>query len=207
MNISLNHSSHTTVLRSYLGTLILSEEWLRLQSWPKTKAAKVAMQYTGKLNIRDMLQKRQFRKTRDNAHYAAALYRYIREYALKLREYCTMVSIDDKHRLKVGEPGFPVGAAERGRCVMVCAGTTFEVGDHDFTKFSIIPSVVLLIDIPERIDDSWHQEQVLVGFKDAAFESSSPYVMPLNCPGYSEAKKSTANLFYLCTVMVDPTTE
>ena len=58
--------------------------------------------------------------------------------------------------------------------MMVCAGTTFEVGDHNFTKFSIIPSVVLLIDVPERIDDSWYQGQVLVGFKDAAFESSSP---------------------------------
>ena len=94
------------------------------------------MQYTGRLNVRYMIQKRQFRKTHDDAHYAAALYRYMREYALKLREYCTMVSIDDKHRLKVGEPGFPVAAAERGRRVMVRAGTTFEVGDHNFTKFS-----------------------------------------------------------------------
>ena len=46
-----------------------------------------------------------------------------------------MVCIDDKHRLKVGEPWFPVAAAERGRKVIVRAGTTFEVGDHDFTKF------------------------------------------------------------------------
>ena len=120
MNIS--HSSHTTVLCSYLGTHIPSEEWLRLQFWPKTKAAKVAMQYTGRLNVRYMVQKRQFRKTHDDAHYAAALYRYMREYALKLREYCTMVSIDDKHRLKVGELGFPVAAAERGRRV-TCDGT------------------------------------------------------------------------------------
>jgi len=42
--------------------------------------------------------------------------------------------------LKVGEPGFPVAAAEWGRRVLVHAGTTFEVGDHDFTKFSIVPS-------------------------------------------------------------------
>ena len=85
-----------------------------------------------------------------------------------------MVSIDDKHRLKVGEPGFPVAAAERGRRVMVRSGTMFEVGDNDFTKFSIVPSVVLVIDIPERIEDSWYQGQVIVGFKDAAFEPSSP---------------------------------
>lgn len=154
--------------------MIPSEEWLRLQFWPKTKAAKVAMQYTGRLNIRYMVQKRQFRKTHADEHYAAALYRYMREYAVQLLEYCNMISIDDKHRLKVGEPGFPVAAAERGRRVIVRSGTTFKVGDHDFTKFSIIPSVVLLIDIPETIEDSWYRGQVAVGFKDAAFESSSP---------------------------------
>ncbi len=152
--------------------MIPSEEWLRLQFW--TKAAKVAMQYTGRLNVRYMVQKRKFRKNHGDEHYAAAQYRYMREYAVKLNLsnfYCAMISIDDKHRLKVGEPGFPVAAAERGRRVIVRSGPTFEVGDHDFTKFPI-PSVVLLIDIPERIKDSWYRGQVAVGFKDAAFESS-----------------------------------
>ena len=65
-----------------------------------------------------------------------------------------MLCIDDKHRLKVGEPGFPVAAAERGRKVIVHAGTTFEVGDHDFTKFSIVPSVALIVKIPKDIHES-----------------------------------------------------
>lgn len=43
------------------------------------------------------------------------------------------------------------------------------MGDHDFTRFSIIPSVVLLIDI-----GSWYKGKVLVGFKDAVFQASSP---------------------------------
>ena len=85
-----------------------------------------------------------------------------------------MVCIDDKHRLKVGEPGFPVATAERGQKVVERAGTTFEVGDHDFTKFSIVPSVMLIVDIPDDIKDSWYRCQVQVGFKDAAFEPSSP---------------------------------
>ena len=121
-----------------------------------------------------MLQKRQFRKSHQDDHYAAAVFRYLREYAIKLKENCTLVCIDDKHRLKVGEPGFPVAAAERGRRVLVRAGTTFEVGDHDFTKFSIIPSVVLVADIPDSIEESWYRGQVLVGYKDAALEASSP---------------------------------
>ena len=39
-----------------------------------------------------------------------------------LRDRCTMVCIDHKYRLKVGEPGIPVAAAERGQRVIVHAG-------------------------------------------------------------------------------------
>ena len=74
----------------------------------------------------------------------------------------------------MGEPGFPVASAERGRRVIVCARMTFEVGDHDFTKFSIVLSVTMFVDIPNNIHDSWYRGQVMVGFKDAVFEASSP---------------------------------
>ena len=57
--------------------------------------------------------------------------------------------------------------------MIMCAGTTFEVGDHDFTKFSIVPSVALIVGIPNDIHESWYRGQVMVGFKDAAFEASS----------------------------------
>ena len=45
--------------------------------------------------------------------------RYMREYALLFREYSFFISIDDKHRIKVGEPYNPVASAERGRRVPV----------------------------------------------------------------------------------------
>ena len=161
-------------LRCPSGAAIPSEEWLRLQFWPKTPKACVSLHYTGRLNVCFMIQKRQFRKSHEDEHYTAAIFRYLREYAIKLKDNCMLVCIDDKHRLKVGEPGFPVAATERGRRVLVRAGTTLEVGDHNFTKFSIVPSVVLVADIPDNIQESWYRGQVLVGFKDAAFESSSP---------------------------------
>lgn len=66
-----------------------------------------------------------------------------------------------------------MAAVERGRKVIVRAGTTFEVGDHNFTKFSIVPSVTLIVDIPKDIHESWYRGQVMVGFEDAAFEASS----------------------------------
>ena len=76
--------------------------------------------------------------------------------------------------MKIGEPGFAMVAAERGRRVPVRVGLSFEVGDHDFTKFSMIPGVALMNEIPGDIASSWYDGNVFVSLKDAAFESSSP---------------------------------
>ena len=119
---------------------------------PRTKAAGL---YRKRLPIKMMVQKRQFRKSHIDEHYCAAIFHYLREYALKLRDDCLFICLDDKHRLKVGEPGFPVAAAERGRRVIVSLNEEFQVGDHDFTRFSIIPIVIFHIDIPDSIEGSW----------------------------------------------------
>ena len=155
------------------GAAIPSQEWLRLQFWPKNRHAHVSLQYTGRLKVKYMIQRRQFRKDHCDSHYAAAVFKYMREYAVSIRDYCLFVSLDDKHRIKVGEPDYPVASAERGRRVIVRSGTTFEVGDHDFTKYSIIPSVAFFIDVPENVSDSWYNGQVYVLLKEAAFEPSS----------------------------------
>ena len=61
------------------------------------------------------------------------------------------------NKVKVGELGFPVASAERGRRVPVRLDEFFMVGDHDFMKFTLIPSVIFVVDIPEKISDSWIQ--------------------------------------------------
>ena len=138
------------------GTLIPCDEWLRLQFWPKNPRFKTAVHYTGRLQVRFMIQARQFRKRHVDEHYTAAIYRYFREFTVQFRDICQMVCLDDKHRMKVGEPGFPVAAAERGRRVLVKVGTSFEVADHDFTKFSLIPSVILQNEVPDDVTGSWY---------------------------------------------------
>ncbi len=153
---------------------IPSQEWLRLQFWPKTPRTHAALHYTGRLNVKFMIQQRQFRKEHEDGHYAAALFRYEREYSVRMRDHCNFVCVDDKHRAKVGEPGYPVAAAERGRRVIVARNSTFEVGDHDFTKFSVVPSVALKVDVPEDVSESWYRGDVVITLKDAAFEPSSP---------------------------------
>ena len=156
------------------GTSIPSQSWVHLNFCPRNPHARVAELYTGRLQAKHMVQKRQFRKTHPDSHFCAAVFRYMRDFAVKFRAISVFACIDDKHRIKVGEPGFPVAAAERGRQVIVSAQNTFTVGDHDFCKFSFIPSVTLLVDIPESIEGSWYSGQVLVGIKNAAFEPSSP---------------------------------
>ena len=66
-----------------------------------------------------------------------------------------------------------VAAAEHGRCVLVAQNETFEVGDHDFVKFSLISSVSFVINIPETIEASWYEGEVHVGHKDAVLQPSS----------------------------------
>ena len=74
----------------------------------------------------------------------------------------TFGCIDDKHRVKVGEPNFPVAAVERGKEVIVSLNETFLVGDHDFCKFSLIPDVVLINEIPPTCEGLWYTGQVYV---------------------------------------------
>ena len=76
-----------------------------------------------------------------------------------------MVCLDDKHRMKVGEPGFPVAAAKRGKVVLVKVGASFEVGDHDFIKFSLVPSVTLVSTIPSVISGSQHRGSAYFALK------------------------------------------
>ena len=95
-----------------------------------------------------------------------------------LHEYadiCTLVYLDDdKHHLQVGEPGFPLAAAER---VLALVGSSFKVGDHNFTKYSQY-STISFVDCRHfgrhPFSGSCYSGQVLVGLKDATFKPSSP---------------------------------
>lgn len=88
-------------------------------------------------------------------------YRYDRECALLFKEYSVFLSVDDKHKVKVGEPQCTVAATDSGRRVPVRSDELFTVADHDFTKFEITPSVIFFIDIPCQITDSWYRGMLM----------------------------------------------
>lgn len=127
-----------------------------------------------------MVQSRQFRQDHIDMHYASALFRYLKEFAFKYKDDTTFVCMDDKHTMKIGEPGYPLAAVERGKQVLVARGSIFLVGDHDFSKFSMIPSVTLNINIPDKVDD-WHSGKVHVVLKEHLFNLLLPSSTLQNC--------------------------
>ena len=116
-----------------------SLEWIRVQFWPRNPFQKAAAQHTGRLQLKHMVQSRQLHSDHMDCHYAAAIFKYLKKFAIAFRDYATMVCLDDKHNIKVGEPGFPVAAVDRGKEVIVGSNSSFQVGDHDFTKAKITP--------------------------------------------------------------------
>ena len=103
------------------GTSVPSDEWIRLQFSPVCLSSHTALRYTGRLQVRHRVQQRQWRKQHEDAH---CLFRYEREYAVLIRNHSTFACIDDKHRIKVGEP---VASAERGRQVIVRSGMKLQI--------------------------------------------------------------------------------
>ena len=115
-------------------TPIPSKSYIQLQFMPARKETKTSQRYTGILNVKRMVQQRQWHKQHPDSHYAACIFRYQRKFALKTRDVSILVCADDKHWIKVGEPLCPVASAKRG-CQVLVHGKTFQVSDHDFTWF------------------------------------------------------------------------
>ena len=74
------------------GEPLPSEQWVRLQFCPKNPRAKTASQYRSQFNVKMMVQKRHFRHKNVDAHYCAAIFQYMPEYALLVRDLAIFVS-------------------------------------------------------------------------------------------------------------------
>jgi hypothetical protein len=133
-----------------------SESWVRLKFVTGNPCAKVAQHYQGRLQVKHAVQKRLFRKPHPDEYYCAALF----QSAVKYRELLVFIRINDKHRIKLGEPGYPVccGTGMSGHV----SQTEFVFANHDFL---IIPSVVLQVKNP----GSWYEGKVMVDLKEAVF--------------------------------------
>ena len=143
---------------------------------PPNIHAKTAQYYTGKINLKHMVQRRQLRAFHADAHWCSALYKYLRELAVKNRDSCMFISCDDKAKVNFGEPGSAISSGVRGKKTIVPKTTTLGSLDHDVDhKGSIIPTVTMFCDIPEDISGTFYRGNVHVAFKESVFQPSCSY--------------------------------
>jgi hypothetical protein len=121
------------------------------------------------------VQSRQLSPSHQDDHYCAAIFKYLRQYAVKFRENVTFLCIDDKAKVDFGEPGVAVTTGVRGAKSIVPVTSTLGALDHDMqSKGSLTPSVCLEVDIPDD-DSSFYRGAVHVSYKDSIFQASSPW--------------------------------
>jgi len=109
-------------------------------------------------------------------HYCAAVFKYMRQFAIKFRDECTFLCVDDKAKVDFGEPGYAVSTGVRGNQSIAPVSSTLSALDHDFnSRGSLIPSVALQVDIPASLDDSFYRGVVTVKYKDSVFQPSNPF--------------------------------
>ena len=159
---------------------IPSKSWFMLQFWPTNASKAKLLHHTGRFKVKSMVQARILRKQNVDLHYTNAIFSFMKKHAKRDRENCAFVSADAKCKVQVGEPGYPIAAVARGKRVIVGKNEVFTVGDHDFSKMSLIPDAVLVHDIPETVDDNqkdevgaWYRGQMYYAIKNMIMEGSS----------------------------------
>lgn len=132
-----------------------------------------AVNYTGRFKVIMAAQFAQLRKDHPDQFVGHVEFKYLKHLAVRKRVNTDFLCGDDKHKINVGEMGFPIGAAVKTRRVIVGEGEVLCKGDHDFSRFSLIPSVNLRIDIPETVEGSFYQGDTMVTIKCAITQPSS----------------------------------
>lgn len=152
--------------------LVPSDRWISYQFCPKNPWYKASAQYTGRFQIKYMVQTRQLRKTHIDVHYCQAIFKYIRHFASKYKKFTCLIFADDKHKVPIGE-GIPTSTGVRNKKMAVPLQMELSASDHDYTKLSITPSVSLFANIPEDPIQSFYSGQVYVSLKDTTLQASS----------------------------------
>ena len=85
-----------------------------MQFWPSDPYTSRAIHHTGRFNIKFRVQSRLVQADHLDSKYAAAQYKHLKQFAVKFREHCIMICLDEKANVPVGEPGKPQAAGVRG---------------------------------------------------------------------------------------------
>ena len=113
--LSISDLIKNVVSRLPSNAKIPSEATVRYAFAPANMHSRTSMYYTGIVNLKHAIQRRQLRAFHTDAHYCNALYRYMREMAIRYREESVFLSCDEKSKINYGEPGNIISSEVRGK--------------------------------------------------------------------------------------------
>ena len=152
-----------------------SEAFLYRYLIPRTRAASyAACRSEALIPLKLSMQQKVIEKPNVDAHFNAAQYKYLKNYAVELGdEVVCMIGWDDKTGVDVGEPQQPTAAIQHGGKSWAHSDVTVGEGQHSFHKTNLCPSVRLIHDIPPSMDGSFYRGLPQVCIKDAIFQHST----------------------------------
>lgn len=177
MAISIEDLRNQVSKRLPNGTPIPCSETVRLQFQPNSTFQKTALKYSGRFNVKFRVQTRLARVNHVDARYVATSFRYLKEFCVSNRDDVTLVCLDDKAIVPVGEPGIPISTGVRGhnKVLTPSDGPKLVCTDHDFHIAGLVPSVAFVSRIPRNSNDSFFKGNVYITTKDKVFQPSTPH--------------------------------
>ncbi|XP_062616566.1 uncharacterized protein LOC134278262 [Saccostrea cucullata] len=157
------------------GTPVPSASLVKLQFAPRNPYCQGALNFTSRLNVQFKIQRRQLRTTHPDSHFCNAQLKYLKSFAVEEAEQCMMVCCDDKAKVPIGDPGTAVSTGVRGKKSIVPTSSTLVALDHDMTRCSLTPSVVLQCQVPKSVDKSFVRGKVFTVLNDSVFQPASPF--------------------------------
>jgi hypothetical protein len=173
--LSLKDLIAKTVEKCPENTPVPSASLVRLQFSPRNPYAAAALTFTSRILVQYKIQRRQLRVGHQDDHYCASQLRYFKEKAVEMRDEASVFFCDDKAKVPLGEPNCPVSTGVRGKKTIAPVTTTMGACDHDMTRASLTPSVILSCDVPESAAKSFVRGTITTVVNDAVFESSNPF--------------------------------
>ena len=150
--------------RHPVGSAAPSISWLYMDFCPSSQYHNSASHHTGRFNLKFKLQQRLVRAQHPDAYNCATLFKFQKIMAVKYREYASVFFVDGKANVPVGEPERPTSTnvwAHGG--ALVPGDKILGALDHDFHICGLVPSVVLKIDVPDNVNDSFYKGIVFRG--------------------------------------------
>ena len=89
------------------------------------------------------IQRRQLFVQHPDDYFSAAQLKHLKEKAVEMRGNVALLCCEDKTKVPVGEAIAPVSTGVRGKMTIAPVSTTLGALDHDMTKASLTPYVVL----------------------------------------------------------------